>query len=191
MQHLLRQVAAHAQSMVRCGRQELSRRHFSRAVASSVPPNLATQVDEFNREMQALFGLDFDGNRAQDPDFSLSHPQPSASGTASALLSSTESSSGATPAPPTRASFQEFNRIQVSIDVAFTSGELSERERRYLRLMLRNSDQQLLRLAATHTCLASVSPAAAAICPPSLPAHALLQVLDDRISHSLLQLYRQ
>jgi uncharacterized membrane protein len=69
-----------------------------------------------------------------------------------------------------------LNRIEVSIDAAYTSGALSDRERRYLRLMLRNSDQQLLRLAATSS-------------PPQLPAHALLQVLDERISYSLLQQY--
>jgi hypothetical protein len=180
MRNLLCQVAAHAQSMLRCGRGELFLRHFSRAAAaSSLPPNLAAQVDEFNREMEALFGLDIDGNGALGSDYSAANPQPCASGTVAAPLSSRESSSAATPAspaPPARVPVQELNRIEVSIDAAYTSGALSDRERRYLRLMLRNSDQQLLRLAATSS-------------PPQLPAHALLQVLDERISYSLLQQY--
>jgi hypothetical protein len=46
--------------------------------------------------------------------------------------------------------------------------------------MLRNSDQQLLRFAALH----QHSPSAT-----SLPAAGLLDVLDERISHALLQLY--
>jgi hypothetical protein len=194
MRYLLWQVAAHAQNMLSCRRGELFLRHFSRAAVSSLPPNLAAQVDEFNREMEALFGLDENSNGALGSQYSPANSQPCASGNVAAPLSCSSAATPATPAPPARIPVQELNRIEVSIDAAYTSGALSDRERRYLRLMLRNSDQQLLRLAATHGSLVtsvSVSPPAAAASPPSLPAHALLQVLDERISHSLLQQYGQ
>lgn len=202
MRYLLWQVAAHAQNMLRCRRGELFLRHFSRAAASSLPPNLAAQVDEFNREMEALFGLHENRDGALGSEYNPANSQPFASGTAAAPLSCSSAATPASPGPPARIpvqelnriEVQELNRIEVSIDAAYTSGALSDRERRYLSLMLRNSDQQLLRLAATNGSLVttvSLSPPAAAASPPSLPAHALLQVLDERISHSLLQQYGQ
>jgi hypothetical protein len=76
----------------------------------------------------------------------------------------------------------EVNRITLSIDAALASGELSERERRYLRLMLRNRDEQLLRCARLHP----APPSSASL----LPAAGLLDVLDERISHALLRQYQ-
>ena len=76
-----------------------------------------------------------------------------------------------------------MNRIERSIDSASSSGQLTVRERRYLRLMLRNSDQQLLRFADLH------QPPAPTAHASLLPAAGLLDVLDERISQALLQQY--
>ena len=86
-----------------------------------------------------------------------------------------------------RAHIQELRIINLSIDAAFASGELSERERRYLGLMLRNSDPQLLRLAGAQQ-LQQPRPSQHSSAP-LLPPAGLLQVLDERISHTLLKLY--
>jgi hypothetical protein len=51
--------------------------------------------------------------------------------------------------------------------------------------MLRNSDQQLLRFATSH----KTSPATGGYSAALLPAVELLDVLDERISHVLLNHY--
>ncbi len=155
-----------------------------------LPPNLALQVQEFNREMEALFGGDCGGQGEFSPDFSSAQSLPSISGATSAFSSSNdEATSLASQAPPPLAATRELNRIERSIDAACSSGELSERERRYLRLMLRNSDQQLLRFAAMHL-QPQADPKSAHVTHTLLPAAQLLDVLDERISQALLQQYR-
>ena len=169
------------------------RRRLSGGAASSLPPNLALQVDEFNREMEALFGVDCGGQGEFSPRFSSAQSLPSNPGAASALndgqvhagtsSSSRNNEARTTPPPPPRAATHELNRIERSIDSACSSGQLTERERRYLRLMLRNSDQQLLRFADLH------QPPAPNAHASLLPAAGLLDVLDERISQALLQQY--
>jgi hypothetical protein len=190
MRRLLRRFAAQAQCMAAAGDCFWVHRRQSSGGVRPLPPNLALQVQEFNREMEALFGGDGCGQGEFSPHFSSAQSLPSISGATSAFSSSNdEATSLASQAPPPLAATRELNRIERSIDAACSSGELSERERRYLRLMLRNSDQQLLRFAAMHE-PPQADPQSAHVTHALLPAAQLLDVLDERISQALLQQYR-
>jgi hypothetical protein len=159
-------------------------RLLSRAAASSLPQNVAVQVDEFNREMEALFGVGVDSREESKP---VTQSLPAVSAPASAI-SCSGGAAGATDADAapfaasTQVCPQELARVGRLIDDAFAAGDMSDRERRCLRLMLRNSDEQLLRFAVLH----QHSPSASWV-----QAGGLLDVLDERVSHALLQQYRK
>jgi uncharacterized membrane protein len=179
MRLLFHQLGARARGLFR--QQPL--RPLSGAAASPLPLSLAEQVHEFNREMEALFGPSVDSAGESRSEMRSAQTLPSspacsdeATGAAGARLHSV---AGA----PAQDSSQELSRASLIIEAAFASGELSERERRYLRIMLRNADQQLLRLVATQ----QMQPRA----PASAASSSLLDVLDERISHALLQQYAQ
>jgi hypothetical protein len=198
---LLRCLRVRSRCVVNCMRPASQSRQFT---ASSLPPKLASQVDEFNREMEALFGLPAD---VEAESTSFSESLSAGSGLSQSLSSpSIATSATSASAPRKRAVFAnscpkashtdpsqgpsqefiaEFNLINRSIDAAYVEGELSARERRYLRLLLRNSDAQLLLGARMHQ--RSVTGLAD---PASLlPACGLLDVLDERVSLALLQQY--
>ena len=174
MRRVLHQLRAPARLVA----QQVPLRLLSRAAASSLPQNLAVQVDEFNREMEALFGVGADGREESNLD---TQSLPAVSAPASALSCSAPGADAAPLAASAQVSPQELARVGRIIDDAFAAGDLSGRERRCLRLMLRNSDQQLLRFAVLH----QHSPSASWV-----QAGGLLDVLDERISHALLQHYR-
>ncbi len=194
---LISQFVAQVACALRCGHHAFQLRHFSASV-SSLPPNLASQVDEFNREMEALFGLhDHDGAEprsiTESPSFdswqSQALPSDAIAAPASSMQAVKSFTNLASASAPNRGDIRELRLINLSIDTAFASGELSERECRYLGLMLRNNDPQLLRLAGAQ----QLQPPRPSQHSPAqlLPPAGLLQVLDERISHALLKLYEE
>jgi hypothetical protein len=172
----------HARCLVRA----LPRRPFSGAASTSLPPSLAAQVDEFNREMEALFCLSVDAREGWSGDVQPAqslHPVTAAT-SATPSVERTASSTGpisTSLATPAHGSSKELTHVARIIHSAHASGELSARERRYLRLMLRNEDQQLLRFAVTRRGSDDSSLAT--------DVSDLLDVLDERVSHALLQQY--
>jgi hypothetical protein len=199
--NLLRCLRVRSRCVVNSLRPAPQSRQFT---ASSLPQKLASQVDEFNREMEALFGLPVDVE-AESTSFagslspgsglsqSLSSPSiPTSATSASAprkhavLVNSCPNPSHTHPSQgPSQEFCAEFNLINRSINAAYVEGELSARERRYLRLMLRNSDAQLLLGARMHQRSVTWLADHASL----LPACVLLDVLDERVSLALLQQY--